>query len=96
MKINRHTWKKLLAILCLVLIFSYTSTVFLPHSHECIDTDCAICALLDTSRCVLIGITLCVVAGTLPALGFSIRNSYAYILEERDATPVGLKVKISD
>lgn len=96
MRFDRRTWQKLLAILCLILVFSYTSAVFLPHSHECIDTDCAICTLLDTSRYVLIGITLCAVAGTLPALGFGIRNPYAYISEGRDTTPVGLKVKISD
>ena len=95
MRLNRRTWKKLLAVLCLVLVFSYTSAVFLPHSHECIDTDCAICALLDTSRFVLIGIVLCTAAGALPALGLGMRNPYTYISQERDATPVGLKVKIS-
>ena len=107
MKIGQRTQSRLIAVLCILLVMACTSVIFLPHSHEMsfdssaqshglFHFDCAICVALDISRFMLLGLLLTAIIHTLAALGICIHHPYQYIPAGREATPVGLKVKISD
>ena len=89
-------WKSIVALLCILIIVVYTSIVFLPHAHDCVDPDCTVCALIETSRNTLIGLALLAVVYQLPNIVFTISSSYKSILSGNKGTPVALKVKLSD
>lgn len=86
--------KQYLAILCTVLIFLYAAIAFLPH--ECIDTDCALCTIMEVSRQLLLGLVWVVAIGLSADIALCARSTRSAPLSFRDATPVGLKVKLSD
>ena len=107
MRICQRTQGRLFALLCILLVVACTSAIFLPHSHEIsadspahthefLNSDCAICVVLDISRFMLLGLVLTAIVHALTALGVCIHHPYQYISAGREATPVGLKVKISD
>lgn len=107
MKICQRTQGRLIALLCILLVVACTSVIFLPHSHEIsfdspahshglLHSECAICVVLDISRFMLLGLVLTAIIHVLAALGICIHHPYQYIPAGREATPVGLKVKISD
>ena len=89
-------WKNIVVILCIIVIIAYTSIVFSPHVHDCVDPDCTVCALIETSRNSLIGLALLAVVYQLPNIVFTISSSYKSILSGNKGTPVALKVKLSD
>ena len=89
-------WKNIVVLLCILIIVVYTSIVFLPHVHDCVDPDCTVCALIETSRNTLIGLALLAVVYQLPNIVFTISSSYKSILSGNKGTPVALKVKLSD
>ena len=89
-------WKNILALLCILIIVVYTSIVFLPHAHDCVGSDCTVCALIETSRNSLIGLALIAAVYQLPNIVFTISSSYKSILSGNKGTPVALKVKLSD
>ncbi len=89
-------WKNIVVILCIIIIIAYTSIVFLPHIHDCARPDCSVCALIETSRNTLIGLALLAVVYQLPNIVFTISSSYKSIPSGNQATPVALKVKLSD
>ena len=89
-------WKSFLALLCILIIVVYTSIVFLPHAHDCVGSDCTVCALIETSRNTLIGLALLAVVYQLPNIVFTISSSYKSIPSGNQGTPVALKVKLSD
>ena len=89
-------WKSIVAFLCILLVIVYTSIVFLPHIHDCVGSDCTVCALIDTSRNSLIGLALIAVVYQFANIVFTISNSYKSILSGNKGTPVALKVKLSD
>ena len=89
-------WKSIVAFLCILLVIVYTSVVFLPHIHDCVDPDCTVCALIETSRNTLIGLALLAVVYQLPNIVFTISSSYKSIPSGNQGTPVALKVKLSD
>ena len=89
-------WKNIVALLCILIIVVYISIVFLPHVHDCVDPDCTVCALIETSRNTLIGLALLAVVYQLPNIVFTISSSYKSIPSGNQATPVALKVKLSD
>ena len=88
--------KMLIVTLCVILILAYAFIMFLPHFHECIGFDCAICNLIRSSRNILIGTALSASFFRLTKFTFVILNTQPDALSYRDATPVGLKVKLSD
>lgn len=91
--------RRLFAVLagfCILMILAYTSIVFLPHAHECTSMGCSVCAVIETSRNLLLGIALFAVACLSMRFCFAIHNTHSYIEPIRDGTPVGLKVKLSD
>lgn len=107
MRIFRNTQGRLIALLCILLVVACTSAIFLPHSHETstdsmshahefLNSGCVICVVLDISRFMLLGLVLTAIIHALTALGVCIHHPYQYVPAGREATPVGLKVKISD
>ena len=89
-------WKNIVVILCIIMIIAYTSIVFLPHVHDCARPDCTVCALIETSRNTLIGLALLAVVYQFANIVFTISSSYKSIPSGNQATPVALKVKLSD
>ena len=89
-------WKNILALLCILIILVYTSIVFLPHVHDCARPDCTVCALIETSRNTLIGFALLAVVYQFANIVFIISSSYKSIPSGNQASPVALKVKLSD
>ena len=83
------------AVLCIVIIIAYASIIFIPHEHECLDADCSVCALIETSRNTMIGLALAATVHQLANIIFTISNTYKSIPLGND-TPVALKVKLSD
>ena len=96
MKIRYDAIKRLCAVLCVVLIVAYASVVFLPHSHDSVDSDCVACLIIQSSVELFLG------AALLPAIGWMFKyfifnyKPYIHISSGRESTPVGLKVKLSD
>ena len=90
-----RNWKNIVVILCIIIIV-YTSIVFLPHIHDCVGSDCTVCALIETSRNSLIGLALIAVVYQFANIVFTISSSYKSILSGNKGTPVALKVKLSD
>ena len=88
--------KSIVAFLCILLVIAYTSIIFLPHAHDCVGPDCTVCALIETSRNLLIGLALIVVVYQFANIVFTISSSYKSILSGNKGTPVALKVKLSD
>ena len=89
-------WKSIVAILCIFIIIAYTSIIFLPHAHDCVGSDCTVCALIETSRNTMIGLVLAATVHQLANILFTISCSYKSIPSGNNGTPVALKVKHSD
>ena len=89
-------WKSIVVILCIIIIITYTSIVFLPHIHDCVGPGCTVCALIETSRNSLIGLALIAVVYQFANILFTISYSYKSIPSGNNGTPVALKVKLSD
>ena len=89
-------WKRIVALLCILIIVAYTSIIILPHAHNCVGPDCTICAFIETSRNTLIGLALIAAVYQLANIVFIISSSYKSIPSGNNGTPVALKVKLSD
>ena len=88
--------KKLLSILIIVLFVAYALIVFLPHGHDCLEADCAICNMVDSTRNILLGASLLAITQILPRIIFMLPALHERIVLFSEGTPVGLKVKLSD
>ena len=88
--------RKLLSILIIVLLVAYALIVYLPHGHDCLEADCAVCNMIDSTRDILIGASLLAIAQILPRIIFMPPALHERILLFSEGTPVGLKVKLSD
>ena len=86
----------IIAFLCILLIIAYTPIIFLPHAHHCVGSDCTVCALIETSRNMMIGLVLATTVHQLANILFTILCSYKSIPSGNNGTPVALKVKLSD
>ena len=89
-------WKSIVAFLCILLVIAYTSIIFLPHAHDCVGSDCTVCALIETSRNTMIGLILAATVNQFANIVFAILSSYKSMPLGNDGTPVALKVKLSD
>ena len=89
-------WKNIVVILCILLVIAYTSIIFLPHAHDCVSSDCTVCALIETSRNTMIGLVLVATVHQLANILYTILCSYKSIPSGNNGTPVALKVKLSD
>ena len=65
-------WKSVVAFLCILLIIAYTAIIFLPHAHDCVGSDCTVCALIETSRNTIIGLVIAASAHQLANILFTI------------------------
>ena len=88
-------FKKLLALFCILLILAYAAITFVPHTHEHKIADCALCEVIDLSDEMLIILLLTELFSWLKAFS-SLFCAHTYIPSPREATPVGLKVKLSN
>ena len=86
----------IIAFLCILLIIAYTPIIFLPHAHNCVGSDCTVCALIETSRNTMIGLVLVATVHQLANILFTISCSYKSRPSGNNGTPVALKVKLSD
>lgn len=85
-----------MAVLATLLILACVFLVFLPHSHECVETDCSICSMREILRNMLSWIELTSVVGFISKISVVLLCISACVLSVRDGTPVGRKVKLSD
>ena len=96
MKIRRQLIKRIIAVLSVMLFLAYAFVAFVPHAHDCVDSHCAICSMLEASRNVLLGLSLVIGAYQIINNRWGYTYAYADRSSNRDGTPVGLKVKLSD
>lgn len=94
--IRSKKWKRFAAVLCIVIFIAYASVIFIPHTHECVGTDCSVCALTETSRNTLIGIALTGETRQLANTAFVSPNAHYFPFCGNNETPVALKVKLSN
>lgn len=85
-----------IAVLCVVLILSGTFVIFLGHSHGPCDSDCTICALIESSKEFFASLVCCSAIWQVLHFGYSLTASCCCNLSKHNTTPVGLKVKLSD
>ena len=87
--------KRLLAIVCMVLIFAYACVSPLSHRHESYDTQCVPCAVMQALQGLQLSLALCAVT-----VWFSTHAKLLHLLHHQPQrcapTPVALKVKLSD
>ncbi len=88
--------RKLLAMICAILILAYAFAALLSLSHKCSDAACEICLLFARSRAALLLITSIFAVFGLLNLSKTALYSDKRIPCCRENTPVGLKVKLSD
>ena len=87
---------KIIALLTLILILAYAVSLCLPHTHECVDADCLVCAMMEGSRKLLIGLVLTATLDPIIKVAYGTVCGLSLILSIRDGTPVGQKVKLSN
>lgn len=93
---DRQARKRSIAMICTILILAYAVMLLLPHTHQCTGTRCDICAMMESSRQLLLGLSWVTIA-CLEAHGMPMRAPVADpSMVKRDGTPVGLKVKLSN
>ena len=90
------SWKNIVVILCIIIMIAHTFIVFLPHAHDCVGSDCTVCALIEISRNTMIGLVLVAIVYQFANIVFTISCSYKSIPSGNNGTPVALKVKLSD
>ena len=85
--------KVFVAFLCTILVITGVFAVFMPHEHDFLGEHCSVCALVEISR------TIFICAGVAFAVWKMSDVAFATPVEsliEICATPVSLKVKLSD
>ena len=90
------TKKRTVALIFVISVLICFLIVLMPHSHDCIEVDCTVCALTEITRDTIGGLALSAAVYLLVVAVSIILNLRSYISSERDFTPVGLKVKLSD
>ena len=85
-----------LSVMIIVVLLAYAFIAYMPHGHESVDSDCAICNMVDSRDDILMGAALLAMAQLLPLLVFLLPCSHERIVSLCESTPVGLKVKLSD
>ena len=96
MRRTEHSVKKLLSLFVVLMLVIYAVIGFLPHDHDCIETDCVICEIIDFTRNILLVFLLLTIIHNVPKVFFILPVSYVRIIPYCSRTPVGLKVKLLD
>ena len=95
---NQHRmWRRrICAALGIFLILIYACVFFLPYEHDCIDDECAICALVDAAQYTLVGLILALSFDTIPKGISKAVHLGQRTTTLRENTPVAKKVKLSN
>ena len=88
--------KRIMAIFCIFIILAYTSILFFSYAHDCVGFNCAVCALIETTRTTIIALMVAATGHQLANITLAASYSYKSMPSGNDATPVTLKVKLSD
>lgn len=88
--------QKSVAILCVGIVVAYASFVWIPHTHEYMGRDCAVCAVIEVTCRGWIGPVLSALVYALTNCTAVLFRFHSYPISHRDGTPVGQKVKLSD
>ena len=92
---NKHI-RIIALVLTLALILACAFIAFLPYSHECAGSDCSVCALIESTRRVLLAAASATVLAKAAKTPVFLLGTYSDTEPVRNETPVGLKVKLSD
>ena len=93
MQHNNLLKKKVIILLCVVLVLAY---IFLPHFHECVQPDCVLCLMTEQLRDILVAVAVYASMASLTACYIPTQYGNNHIYTIRDWTPVGLRVKLSN
>jgi len=93
MQHNHLFQKKVIILLCVVLVLAY---IFLPHFHRCAQTDCVLCMVTEQLRDILVFLAVYAGASSLTVFSAAVHYGDRHIFTARDSTPVGLRVKLSN
>ena len=88
--------KLAISVIIIVMLLLYAFIAYIPNGHECVDADCVICNMVDSSNRILMGAAFLSMTHLCPLLTFLVFFSRERIVSLCDSTPVGLKVKLSD
>ena len=94
MKTNSRLFKIAGVFLCALLLITFSSLVIAECSHECLDSDCVICATINETKNSLASNDTVSVNSTL-SLGCLLVCVIIAGLFDKNDTPVNLKVKLS-
>ena len=90
---NRLFQKKVIILLCAVLVLAY---IFFPHFHRCTQTDCVLCMVTEQLRDILVIVAAYAGMALLTVCSIPTQYGNNHIFTMRDCTPVGLRVKLSN
>lgn len=90
-RIRRNTFT-----LCVIFVFCIVLFAFVPHFHECSETNCAVCEFISAAQKSLIGIAMALLAYVFVSVLDTFVSFPYFTVSPRDMTPVGRKVKLSD
>ena len=93
MQHNNLLKKKVIILLCVVLVLAY---IFLPHFHECVQPDCVLCLMTEQLRDIFALVAVYASMASLTACSIPTQYVSNHIFTMRECTPVGLRVKLSN
>ena len=92
---KRMLTRRLLSSLLAVLMLCSFLVLFASCAHECMDADCAVCALIDTARHLLGALLFATVTTVIADVTAHTRSFGQRILFSAERSPIALKVKLS-
>lgn len=87
--------KKIIAVLCIVIFLSCILVEFLPHSHECPDTECTLCNIIENIRGEKLTLATCGMFLCSLYFTYLFPSRIFYLLCTQEDTLINLKVKLS-
>lgn len=96
MKENTKRFMRVSVIFCVIMILVYAFAAVLPHTHSVFNSECVLCAVIESARVMSCGALLCAFICRMPEISSTCFVAYCVLHTEKLETPVGLKVKLSD
>lgn len=93
MPYNRLFQRKVIILLCIALVLAY---IFLPHFHECVQTDCVLCLITEQLRDILMILVVYASMASFTVCSIPMQYGNYHVFTMRDRTPVELRVKLSN
>ena len=85
-----------LLLIVIVVFLAYAFIAYMPHGHECFDSDCLICNMVDCENDLLLNASMLSFIQSLPLFLFILHLVHERIVSSDENTPVALKVKLSN